>query len=226
MKKMLFAIFAHPDDEAFGPSGALLMESRQGTEVHMVLLTPGDAGLNPDNVPDLASVRLDEWRASGKLIGAAGQHFLGYKDGELHNKHLETIGRQLVDLITNTVDDNTTEIEIMTNDTNGVTGHIDHIVAARAALFAFYRLKQTDSRVTQIRLSCLPRSQSPGPSVSWIYADPGRKPEEIDQTVDARQYQSEILKIMKTHHSQREDCQQHLKNGLEEIGLYHFIVKH
>ena len=192
----------------------------------MVLLTPGDAGLNPDNVPDLASVRLDEWRASGKLIGAAGQHFLGYKDGELHNKHLETIGRQLVDLITNTVDDNTTEIEIMTNDTNGVTGHIDHIVAARAALFAFYRLKQTDPRVTQIRLSCLSYDQSPNPNVTWIYTDPGRNPEEVDQIVDARKYQSEIVEIMKTHHTQRKDCQHHLSRGLEAIGLYYFIVRH
>ena len=226
MKKMLFAIFAHPDDEAFGPSGALLMESRQGTEVHMVLLTPGDAGQNPDNVPDLASVRLDEWRASGKLIGTAGQHFLGYKDGELHNKHLETIGRQLVDLITNTVDDDTTEIEIMTNDTNGVTGHIDHIVAARAALFAFYRLKQTDPRVTQIRLSCLSRDQVPDINVGWIYIEPGRTPDEIDQTIDARQYQSKIIDIMKTHHTQREDCQRHLSRGLESVGIYHFIVKH
>ena len=184
MKKMLFAIFAHPDDEAFGPSGALLMESRQGTEVQMVLLTSGDDGQNPDNVPDLASVRLDEWRASGKLIGAAGQHFLGYKDGELHNKHLETIGRQLVDLITNTIDDNTTEIEIMTNDTNGITGHIDHIVAARAASFAFYRLKETEPRLTQLRLACVPRERFPAANVAWIYAEPGRMPEEIDQTIE------------------------------------------
>lgn len=226
MKKMLFAIFAHPDDEAFGPSGALLMESWRGTAVHMVLLTAGEAGRNPDNAPNLGEVRLNEWRKSGELIGAAGQHFLGYKDGQLNNQHLETIGRQLVDLITNTVDDNTTEIEIITNDTNGVTGHIDHIVAARAALFAFYKLKQTDPRVTQIRLSCLPYNQSPDPNVAWIYADPGRSPKEVDQIVDARQHQSEIIEIMKTHHSQREDCQCHLKDGLKEVGLHHFVVKH
>ena len=36
MKKIIFGIFAHPDDEAFGPSGTLLLETRSGTELHLI----------------------------------------------------------------------------------------------------------------------------------------------------------------------------------------------
>ena len=45
MKRVIFGIFAHPDDEAFGPSGTLLMETKAGTELHLITLTLGEAGI-------------------------------------------------------------------------------------------------------------------------------------------------------------------------------------
>ncbi len=225
MKKLLFGIFAHPDDEAFGPCGTLLKEVEAGTEVHLVLLTAGEAGHNPDNVTNLAAVRLDEWQAAGRLIGASSQTFLGYHDGELNNKQLETIGHQLIDLIGQAITDDTTTIELMSTDLNGITGHIDHIVAGRAAAFAFYRLKADDKRFTKLRLSCSPLAAIPQPNTDWLFVEPGRSATEIDETVDVRSYRSQIIDIMKAHRSQRQDCQHHLDSKQNDIGINYFLVK-
>lgn len=75
MSKLVFAIFAHPDDESFGPSGTLLMEAQSGAKVHLISLTAGESGVNPDNQPDLKAIRLNEWNDAGQLIGASGLHY-------------------------------------------------------------------------------------------------------------------------------------------------------
>lgn len=227
MKKVLFAIFAHPDDEAFGPSGTLLMEAKSCTDVHLITLTLGEAGSNPDNVPDLATVREAEWRAAGELIGASGMHFLGYNDGQLNNLALLDIQEKLLTLI-NTILDTTPDvagIEFMSMDTNGISGHIDHIVASRSACFAFYRLKEQDSRVTRIRLACTPENRAPHVNTEWIFMEAGRSPDEINEIVDARSSHDAITQIMQAHHSQRSDCESHIEARGDTLGIDHFIVK-
>ncbi|HEU4830759.1 MAG TPA: PIG-L family deacetylase, partial [Candidatus Saccharimonadales bacterium] len=111
MKKIIFGIFAHPDDEAFGPAGTLLLETRAGTELHLVTLTAGDAGTNPDNHTDLGKVRLEEWRKAGQLIGASSMHSLKYKDGQLNNLSMIEVGHEIIDLVDKAIDkDPNTEI--------------------------------------------------------------------------------------------------------------------
>jgi LmbE family N-acetylglucosaminyl deacetylase len=113
----------------------------------------------------------------------------------------------------------------MTLDLNGYTGHIDHIVAARAASFVFYTLKANDQRFTRIQFACLPRALYPSTNVGWIYMEPGRAKEEIQETVDARSLRDEILKVMQAHHSQRSDYETAVKTLGDTLGLNYFIVK-
>jgi LmbE family N-acetylglucosaminyl deacetylase len=227
MKKILFALFAHPDDESFGPSGTLLLETRAGTQTHLILLTSGDSGTNPDNHSDLSGVRLQEWHAAGKLIGARDMHYLGYKDGQLNNHSMMEIAERVVDLITPIVENapGDTEIEFITNDLNGITGHIDHIVAARAACLVFYRMKQRDARFRCIRLSCLAAKDAPTSNINWLYMEPGRTADEIDEIIDARHLREEIITIIRTHATQRYDGEQHIARRQDSIGLDYFIVK-
>jgi LmbE family N-acetylglucosaminyl deacetylase len=227
MKKIIFGIFAHPDDEAFGPCGTLLQEIRNGTDVHLITLTAGEGGVNPDNHPDLGGVRLDEWHAAGKLLGAKSMHFLGYKDGQLNNlAMIEATGR-IATLITHTLASlpRDIEIEFMSLDLNGYTGHIDHIVAARAACHAFYTFKKNDPRFSRIRFACLAQEIAPNTSIDWVYMEPGRTSQEIDETVDARALASDIKTIMKAHTSQRADYEMAIKNQGTNLGLNYFIVK-
>ncbi|MEP7205089.1 MAG: PIG-L family deacetylase [Candidatus Saccharibacteria bacterium] len=226
MKKIIFGIFAHPDDEAFGPSGTLLMETRAGSELHLITLTVGDAGTNPDNQADLGEVRFKEWKLAGALMGASSQHFLGYRDGQLNNQTMIEAGQKIVELVTTIAvsADQETTIEFMTSDLNGISGHIDHIVAARAACWAFYQLKLNDNRLTRIRLTCVPRSILPKANTNWLYMEPGRTGQEIGEVVDARHLHDEILGIMRTHHSQRGDGESHIERRGEDLGLNYFTV--
>lgn len=227
MKKIVFGIFAHPDDEAFGPSGALLLEAKVGNDIHLITLTAGEAGMNPDNVPNLAETRLTEWKASGDIIGAKSMQYLGYHDGQLSNRDMVEIGSKLVDYIRSIIKDEPadTVVELMSMDLNGVTGHIDHIVAGRAACYAFYTLKSTDPRLTRIRLSCIPDSEVSTMNTEWLFMEAGRTAEEIGEVVDARAHKEELGQIVHAHHSQRHDGENYLQRTGDKLGLNYFIVK-
>jgi LmbE family N-acetylglucosaminyl deacetylase len=227
MNKFIFGIFAHPDDEAMGPAGALLLETRTGTELHLVTLTSGQGGANPDSYENLGEARLEEWHKSGQLLGAKSMHFLGYEDGHLDNVTMIAAADQLVELIKAVLKEapQDAEVEVMAFDLNGYTGHIDHIVASRAACLAFYRLKKSDDRLKRIRLNCMTREQVSKDNIDWIYMEQGRSDTEINETVDAREFHDELLTVIRTHHSQRSDGETHIKNRGADLGLNYFIVK-
>ena len=227
MKKLLFAIFAHPDDEAFGPSGTLVLETRAGTELHLVTLTSGQAGQNPDAHENLGKIRLDEWYKAAAIIGAASTYHLDYHDGQLSNASLLTVQSQLTELIRNVAQQQTEayELEFMTMDDNGITGHIDHTVASRAASFAYYTLKHEGLPFTRIRYACAPHKLFPVPNTSWIYMPAGRSPEEINETIDAREVIDVVRDIMRCHHTQRTDAEAHISARGDDIAINHFIVK-
>ena len=227
MKKVLFGIFAHPDDESFGPSGTLIKETRENnTAVHIITLTAGEEGTNPDNHEDLGAVRLEEWRKAGALMGVSSQHHLGYRDGWLSNHSYHEIADKISAIVEETLAGyEECEIEFMSTDLNGITGHIDHIVAARVACYVFFTHKSQDKRYTRIRLACLPSSILPTANLSWLYMEPGRLEQEIDEVTDATSYHNEIVAVMRAHHSQREDCENAINSRGDKLGMNHFIVK-
>jgi LmbE family N-acetylglucosaminyl deacetylase len=226
MQKILFGIFAHPDDEAFGPAATLVKEVHSGTELHLVCLTAGENGTNPDSVPDLGQIRLQEWHEAGKLIGANTMTPLGYIDGTLSNAlHLE-ITDKIMDIVKERITGcENIEIEFMSLDLNGFTGHIDHIVAARSACLAFYRLRGENLPMNRVRLFCWARDQQPNTDTNFVFMEPGRLPEEIDETVDATEYMDTVDEIMRTHHTQRSDYEWMKQKRAEDIARDHFIIK-
>ena len=228
MRNIIFGIFAHPDDEAMGPSGALLKATKEGAELHLITLTNGSAGTNPDNLNNLGSERLNEWRKAGELLGATTMHHLGYTDGELGNNNMIAASNRIKEIVANILleapDD--TEVTFVTLDLNGYTGHIDHIVAARAACFVFYTLKKHDVRLKAIKFACIPERLRPNVNIDWIYMEPGHSPEEITETVDARNLRDELLNIIHMHHTQRADGDYTIKSQGDDLGLVYFIVRH
>lgn len=205
MKKILFGIFAHPDDEAFGPAGTILDEVHRGTELHLICLTGGENGENPDNAIDLKETRLKEWRAAGALLGASSMHHLGFIDGTLNNQDQLKAAGMIERIILDTIDTRDAVVECMSMDLNGVTGHIDHIVASRMTCLVYERLKRQGVPINTVRLACVTNEQVPVASIDFVFMEQGREQEMINETVDARKYQDEIRAIIACHHSQRKD---------------------
>lgn len=227
MKKLLFGIFAHPDDEAFGPCGTLVKAVAEGTELHLFTLTYGEAGQNSDNIANLGETREQEWRAAGQKIGATSLHGLGKSDGHLDNISMQEISAEIEPIIRDIIlsQQEPVEVQFITLDPNGLTGHIDHIVAARSASFVFYRLKAAGLPLTKLYYYCNSEASTPEHSVTWIYADKGHAENEISEIVDARAHRERILEIMRIHHTQRQDCEHVLTHFGETLGIDHFIVK-
>jgi len=82
----LVAIFAHPDDEAFGPAGTIAKYA-QDHEIYLICATRGEAGENflDDTTRSIGEIREQELRASAKLLGVKQVFLLDYEDGSLCN---------------------------------------------------------------------------------------------------------------------------------------------
>ena len=225
-QKIIFGVFAHPDDEAFGCAGTLIQETDSGSELHLVTLTDGGGGMNPDGHNDLGAVRLEEWRAAAELLGARTTHHFGYTDGQLDNVTLIAAAERLEQLIVDTVAgrDNVA-VELMSLDLNGITGHIDHIVAGRLGCLVFYRLKQKVSYMQRLRLRCAPEAHLPAEDISWLYCEKGRPAAEIDEVVDATTVYPRVIEAIRRHHSQRSDGERHIAERGDDICRNYFVIK-
>ena len=224
MQKILFGIFAHPDDEAFGPAGTLISEVQNGTTLHLITLTDGSNGQNPDNHTDLGEVRLQEWHTAGELLGASSMHHLGYTDGSLCNIDHINIAKQISEIVTQTTNNlSDIHVEFIVFDLNGFTGHIDHIVASRSACLAFYRLRNDGLPMSRVRLFCWSREDQPSIDTGFVFMEQGRRKDEIHETVDAKQYLDTIHQVMQAHHTQRKDCEWTKKKRGNNLGIDYFI---
>lgn len=55
--------------------------------------------------------------------------------------------------------------------------------------------------------------------------EPGKLPDEIDETIDGREFKEKILQIMQQHHTQRGDYDYTVKTQGESLGINHFVIK-
>jgi len=149
MKKTLLAIFAHPDDEAFGTGGTLAHYAAEGADIVLVCATRGEAGEIADEnlaTPEiLGQVREDELRCAASALGITEVFFLGYRDSGMAgtpenedprafvNAPAEEVVAQLVGIIRRARPD-----VIVTFEPNGGYGHPDHIAAHHHTIAAFH----------------------------------------------------------------------------------------
>ena len=121
----LLAIFAHPDDESFGPGGTLAKYAAEGHQVGLVSLTRGEAGslgisktLKP---AELGRRRSKELQCAANKLGIFYLKIYDLPDKDLP-KVPEQRGIQIIK----------SEIEtfhpdaIITFHENGISGHLDH----------------------------------------------------------------------------------------------------
>jgi len=84
-------LFAHPDDAEYMCGGTVAEWTREGTEVHFVIVTDGSAGSNEPGAvrAEISKVRKREQKAAAKVLGVKTVTFLDFPDGMLE-VNLET----------------------------------------------------------------------------------------------------------------------------------------
>lgn len=148
-KPTLLAIFAHPDDEAFGTGGTLSYYATSGYRVVLACATRGEAGeiahpslATPESLGD---VREAELRCSAHTMGFDEVLFLDYCDSGMDGTDMnkdrtayinapdEEVVRKLVEIIRDVKPD-----VVLTFEPYGIYGHPDHMAIHRHAVAAFH----------------------------------------------------------------------------------------
>jgi LmbE family N-acetylglucosaminyl deacetylase len=192
----LIAIFAHPDDEVFGPGGTLAKLTHE-REIYVICVTDGDAGLNSSTkTKSLGEIRKEEMLASTQIIGIKKVFFLGYKDGTLSNNFYHEIAEKIQKIIEDIKPDT-----LMTFEPRGVSGHIDHIAVSMISSYVF---EHTDF-VKELWYYCLTETARKYYEPYFIYFPPGYKESEIDKIVDISSVWEKKIDAMHQHESQKHD---------------------
>ncbi len=217
----LMAVFAHPDDEAFGTGGTLTRYAAEGCDVYLVTATRGEAGEIAE--PDLATpanlpfVREQELRCACQIYGIHPPRFLDYQDGQLAIVNQgQAVGR-LVRIIR--------ELKpqvLVTFGPDGIYGHYDHIAAYRWATIAAVLAADPDCfpdrdicephQVSKVYFRVLPQGQLASmseegkPAAVMMDGVPfyfvGRPAEEITTVIDVSDYLEAKLSGIRCHTTQ------------------------
>lgn len=127
----LLSVFAHPDDETFCAGGTLAKYAAAGAESMVVSATRGQCGQIRDaraaTRATLGEVRERELVRACKELGVEHAVCLDYMDGTLNNVHTDVLVGEIVSIIRRFRPD-----VVITFDSSGAYGHLDHIAISRA----------------------------------------------------------------------------------------------
>lgn len=213
-KNSIVVIFAHPDDEAFGPSGTIYKLALKN-DVYLLCATKGEAGKG--NQEKLGQTRSRELLESAKILGIKKVFFLGFIDGTLSNslyhKLAEKIEKKLLQIKPST---------IITYEPRGISGHIDHITVSMVSSYVFERLPF----IKKIMYYCIDeKSQQRLGGGYFIYFPPGYKKRDIDVTFDISDVWKTKIEAMMAHNSQKDDAQRILKRRKNLPKKEYFLIK-
>ena len=147
--RVLLAVFAHPDDESFGPGGTLARYSREGVQVWLVCGTDGNAGTVDasmlEGYKSTSQLRAAELCCAAQTLGLAGIDWLAYRDsgmrGAPENDHPESLVQapmeRLVGQIVASIRKHKPQVILCDNQFGGY-GHPDHMKLHQATMEAFF----------------------------------------------------------------------------------------
>jgi LmbE family N-acetylglucosaminyl deacetylase len=140
--RTLVAVFAHPDDDAYGLAGSVALHAYDPQfRFVLVLATYGEAGDIREGFPatreTLAAVRRAEDEAAWRAVGRPPDRheWLGYPDGGVSGVPFD----DLVDRIAGILAEERPDV-VATFGPDGISGHPDHITIGAATDAAFARL--------------------------------------------------------------------------------------
>lgn len=196
MVKTIVGIFAHPDDEAFGPAGTLAKLAKENS-VYLICATNGESGtLNLKASKKIGEIRKRELAASAKILGIKKVFFLGFKDGTLNNVQYHEVAGSMKKIL------NKLKPEVLISYAiTGISGHLDHVAVSLITSHVFEQLPFAKELWQQ----CITDTQRKKFGDYFVYVPPGYKEEDIDKIIDIANVWELKKKAMYQHKSQISD---------------------
>ena len=216
MKNKLVCVFAHPDDEAFGPGGTIAKFTKDH-DVYVLCATRGEAGGNNHN-SNISEIRPNELLESARILGVKKVFFLGFTDGQLCNSIYHELAKKITAIIKKLKPEN-----LLTFEPRGVSGHIDHITVSMVTSYVFIH----SPIVKTLYFFCLTEElvkEEKKLGDYFIYFPPGYKKSEINKTIGISDFWETKVKAMSAHQSQKEDVKTILSYLKKMPKEEHFLV--
>lgn len=197
-KPCVFCVIAHPDDEAFGPSGTLALLAKTA-EVHVVCVTDGasDPRFHPIGGKTLAAIRKEELEHSARALGVAKVHALQYPDGSLSNNLYHEVADAIAALVRRYHPS-----VLITFDLRGGSGHLDHVAVSMITSFVYRNTPSVDA----IWYYAISAQVSESMADYFVFFPPGYHREEVDMIVDISRVFSQKVAAARCHQSQKHDA--------------------
>lgn len=171
----LLCITAHPDDEAGGFGGTLLIYAMKGVETHVICLTPGQAATHRGGAKsdeELAQMRRREFAASCRVLRVSGDSVLDYPDARLDQQNFHSVVADL----TQRMRQIRPHVVITLGAEGGVTAHTDHSMASIFATMAYHWSGRTNRFPEQLQAGLTPYRAQKLYYGTAMFALPGRQP--------------------------------------------------
>ncbi len=151
----LLCVTAHPDDEAGGFGGSLLLYRSRRVETHVLCLTPGQAATHRGPARsdgELAQIRRKEFLASCEILQVSHAEVLDYPDGALDRVDVQRVAGDLVQRIRRI----RPQVMLTFGPEGAITAHPDHSMASVFATLACHWAGRTNRFPEQLNDGILP----------------------------------------------------------------------
>lgn len=213
----ILALFAHPDDEAFGPGGTLAKLASKH-DVVVLTVTNGQAGKDSrrEKKGKLGNERVLELKRSARVLGVKRVIALGFKDGTLSNNIYHALARK-IDRVARRL----RPVIFLTGEPRGGSGHLDHVAVSLVSSFVF----RDSPSVKVILYYCISEERARANKKYFIYVPPGYKKSDVDLVVPTGTVWEKKLRAMQEHKSQAHDMKRILKQTRRFPKEEYFLVE-
>jgi LmbE family N-acetylglucosaminyl deacetylase len=171
----LLCVTAHPDDEAGGFGGSLLLYGSRGVETHVLCLTPGQAATNRGGArsdKELAAMRRVEFQASCRVLKITRGEVLDYPDAGLDRVDFHAAVGELTERVRRI----RPHVILTIGPEGAVTAHPDHSMASLFATLAYHWAGRSNRFPEQLQNGLKPHRAQKLYYATTLFSLPDRQP--------------------------------------------------
>jgi len=218
MNRRILVILPHPDDEAFGLSGALAKHVDEGAQITYACLTLGEMGRNMGIPPfanrvTLPAVRKKELEKSCEAIGIQDLRLLGFHDKTIEFEDQEQLDGKIQALL------DELQPELVYTFYPGYSVHPDHDATGAAVVRTIGRLPE--ARRPAVRCIAFANNHEQAIGKPDIVVDITRFLEAKLASIQAHRSQFQAAELLGKNQLSDEEIQQRF--GTERFWTYRFV---